>query len=100
MMALWEEENVSISQLAKRTGLSKSTLTPLLRRLQEKGFIVLKRIPNNERQKDVVLTQLGKDLSLQSVKVTEEAFCATGLSEKQANDLISLCHRITKYSTS
>ncbi|MEM7316007.1 MAG: MarR family transcriptional regulator, partial [Planctomycetota bacterium] len=32
LMALWEKDDVSISQLAQTTGLSKPTMTPLLKR--------------------------------------------------------------------
>ncbi len=96
MMALWEKDHVSISELARRTGLSKPTLTPLLKRLQEKELITLERVANNERQKDVVLTGTGKSLASKSNKATEEAFCATGLSENEAGKLISLCQLLVE----
>lgn len=96
LMALWEKDNVSISQLANRTGLSKATMTPLLRRLEEKSLIKLERVPNNDRQKNVALTQAGQRLSTQSVAATEAAFCATGLTKQQAMDAIALCQQIAR----
>ncbi|MEM7118473.1 MAG: MarR family transcriptional regulator [Chloroflexota bacterium] len=91
MMALWDEDNVSISKLAQAVNLSKATMTPLLKRLEHKGFIQVERLANNERQKNVVLTESGHDISRKSAEITKQAFCATGLSKQQAKELIALC---------
>ena len=94
LMALWEQDDVSISQLAKRTGLSKATMTPLLKRLENKNFIQRNILADNERQKSITLTEEGRELSNKSAEITSHVFCATGLSDKQANMMISLCKKI------
>lgn len=96
LMALWEEDAISISQLAKRVKLSKATMTPLLKRLEQKQLIQRQVLSENERQKNITLTEDGKKLSLNSKEITENAFCATGLTKKQASDLMMLCSLITK----
>ncbi len=97
-MALWEKDNILISQLAQRTGLTKATMTPLLRRLEEKGLINRVVPDDNERQKNIVLTDSGRELSFKSEEVTKQAFCATTLSESESKDIIALCKKIT-YAT-
>ena len=99
LMALWEKDDVSISQLAKTTGLSKPTMTPLLKRLEEKSLIQLERVAGNDRQKSVNLTRKGRALASKSLPATEAAFCATGLTEKQAHEAIKLCKRIVAQET-
>ncbi len=94
LMALWQEDNISISRLAEKTGLSKATMTPLLKRLEQKQLIQRQVLENNERQKNIALTKAGQALSLKSAEITEKAFCATGLSKAQATELIELCHKI------
>lgn len=96
LMALWEKDNVSISFLANRTQLSKATMTPLLKRLEKKGFIIRQMLPENERQKNIVLTDAGRKLSLESSRITDEVFCATGLTKKQAKEMIAICLHIVK----
>ncbi len=98
LMALWEKEDISISQLAVRTGLSKATMTPLLKRLEQKGLIQRQMLPGNDRQKSVVLTEAGRDLSQQSGEITQQAFCNTTLTQQQASDIITLCHKIVTQS--
>lgn len=94
LMALWEQDGVSISELAARAGLSKATMTPLLKRLEGKGHISREFLPGNERQKNVVLTETGREISKKSADITERAFCATGLSRQQADKMIQHCKKI------
>ena len=94
LMALWEEDNISISQLANRAGLSKATMTPLLKRLEQKEFIERRILPSNERQKNIALTAKGKKLSKHSTDITHQVLCATGLSLKQARMMIDHCQKI------
>ena len=94
MMALWEKEAVMISEIADTTGLSNATLSPLLKRLESNGFIERRSIDTDERQKQLVLTKEGKILGKKAKKASEIALCATGLSEKDAKKLMSLCESI------
>lgn len=94
MMALWEQDGISISELSQSTGLSKATMTPLLKKLEAKSLLEVKRLPDNDRQKSVVLTPAGEGLAAKSVAATESAFCATGLTVAQASSLIRLCQKI------
>ena len=96
LMALWEEDSISITRLAERTGLANATMTPLLKRLEKKSYISRKVLVDNERQKCIVLTKAGRDLSLKSGEITKQAFCSTGLTKAQATDIIRCCKQIAK----
>lgn len=94
LLALWEEDGISISHLAKRTGLTNATMTPLLKLLEKKKLITRQLLAGNERQKDIVLTDAGRRLSFKSKEITQEAFCSTGLTKKQAKEMILCCQQI------
>ncbi|WP_241908477.1 MarR family winged helix-turn-helix transcriptional regulator [Enterovibrio norvegicus] len=94
LMVLWKEDALSISQLAQRAALSKATMTPLLKRLEQKGLIRREALPDNDRQKSVVLTQEGRELSYDSADITDKVFCMTGLTAEEANLMITLCAKI------
>jgi len=96
LMALWEQDGISITRLAQKTGLTNATMTPLLKRLEKKGYIRREKIENNERQKSVVLTKAGHDLSSKSGEITSQVFCATGLTKTQAAEMIENSKRIIK----
>ena len=94
MMALWEKDQISITELARKTGLSKATMTPLLRNLEAKSLITTNRVDSNERQKLITVSESGWQLAPESVKATEAAFCSTGLTTDEAQKIIAMCRKI------
>lgn len=96
MMALWKKDNVSVTELASNVGLSKPTMTPLLKRLELLHYINRKPILGDDRKKCISLTATGKSLAVKADKVAKQALCATGLKEGEAEQLISLCDKVKK----
>jgi len=94
MMALWHKDKVSVTELAGAVGLSKPTMTPLLKRLELLNYISRNFEPGDERQKCVALTPLGTDLASKTEEVAQQALCATGLTNREAEQLIALCQKI------
>lgn len=94
MMALWQKDNVSVTELALVVGLSKPTMTPLLKRLELLNYINRKFILGDDRKKCISLTTTGKSLAVEADKVAKQALCATGLKEEEATQLISLCNKV------
>ena len=64
MFVLWQGDNISIHALSKRTLLSKSTLTSMLDRLEQAGFI--KRVPSKKDRREILIQLADKDMSLQN----------------------------------
>jgi DNA-binding MarR family transcriptional regulator len=94
-MALAEDDGISITHLAMRLGVAKATMTPLLRKLGEKSLITRNMDDGSERQKSVKITETGRALLSQSCEATEIVFARAGLTQKQADDLIALCKKIS-----
>lgn len=94
MMALWDNDQVSVTQLAMTIGLSKATMTPMLKRLESLGYISREFVVGNERQKNITLTTTGRSLVNKGNDVAQQALCATGLSDEEAQQLIFLCQKV------
>lgn len=94
MMALWEQDNVSATQLAKTIGISKATLTPLLKRLELLNYITKEFAEGDERQKCIALTKQGAALGPIANEATKQALCATGLSKEEIKQLLFMCRKI------
>lgn len=62
LYVLWQEDNLPIIELSKRTGLAKTTLTSMLDRLETRGF--LKRLFDkaDRRQIRIILTDMARAL--------------------------------------
>ena len=62
MMALWENESMNVRELGNCLFLDSGTLTPLLKKLENKGYIKRSRSKEDERNLIVTLTDKGWDL--------------------------------------
>lgn len=88
MFVLWREDNISIHEVSKRTLLSKSTLTSMLDRLEQAGFI--KRIPSKKDRREILIQLADKDKLLQNkyVDVSQDMtkIFYNNFTEQEIND--------------
>ena len=72
LFALWQEDGVPIQKLAQRTALGKSTLTSMLDRLEEAGFV--RREADAEDRRVIRIWRTEKDRSFQAayLEVSQE----------------------------
>jgi len=94
MMALWQKDSVSVTELATEVGLSKSTMTPLLKRLELLDYINRGFLAGDDRKKCISLTAIGTSLAEEADKVAKQALCATGLTAEETRQLILLCNKV------
>jgi MarR family transcriptional regulator, organic hydroperoxide resistance regulator len=62
IVALWEEEDQTVSHLGEKLFLESNTLTPILKKLESMGYLTRRRDPKDERQVRVNLTEAGRRL--------------------------------------
>jgi DNA-binding MarR family transcriptional regulator len=62
MVALSEEDDQTVGTLGEKLFLESNTLTPILKKLEQVGFIRRRRDPADERQVRVSLTPAGRGL--------------------------------------
>jgi DNA-binding MarR family transcriptional regulator len=87
MLALWEREPRSLSDLAAVLRLEPATLSPLVKRLQAAGFITRERSAVDERQLAVRLTPTGRALRQQAEQVPPQVVAALGVDLAQLTEL-------------
>ncbi len=79
LVALWEKDDQTVGELGDKMFLESNTLTPILKKLEQSGFIERRRDPADERQVRIRLTPKGSDL--RSHEIGNELFDATGLGD-------------------
>ena len=62
LYVLWQEDGVSISEIAQRTGLANTTLTSMIDRLEEAELIRREAVPGDRRRQRIVLTEKARAL--------------------------------------
>ena len=80
LMVLWEQDRQPVNDIAKRLHLETNTVTPLLQRMENAGWVTRVKGEVDTRQRIVSLTETGKAL------------------EEQAKDIPNqLAQKVTKY---
>ena len=82
IIALWEQDNQTVSGLGEKLFLESNTLTPMLKKLEAMGYVQRRRDPEDERQVRVSLTASGRKLREKSLKIGDLTE-ATGLGQDE-----------------
>ena len=94
MMVLWEEEDINEKKLGERLFLKPNTLTPLLKKLEEKGYVRMIRNRSDERNLVISLTEAGNALKDKAVDVPASIAQTIHLEPEEAMYLYSILYRI------
>ena len=87
MCVLWEDDDQTIGGIAARLDLEPSTITPLVKRLEQAGRVVRRRNPADERQVYVTLTKPGRAVRARTRSLAEALFENSGMSPADVADL-------------
>ena len=94
LLVLWERDGLSVKDLGDRMFLDSGTLTPLLRKLEEKGYVSRTRDPADERSVVVTLTPAGRDLREKAVDIPASVGACMNISEQDAVALYGILGRL------
>ena len=99
MLALWEEDDVSILNIQERTNIDGGSLSLILKKLEGKKFIQIVSCPADKRKKKVTLTHKGKCLRKRAMEVHHELKTRYGVFDESefrqfVNSLDKLNHSI------
>ena len=72
MMVFWEEKTQNAKQLGEKLYLDSGTLTPVLKTLETKGYLVRSRSKEDERVLNVEITEAGEALKDEALTVPIE----------------------------
>ncbi len=94
MMSLWNRDFVYIKELTEKTYLDAGTLTQILKRLENKGFIQRTKSEKDERAKVIVLTKEGKLLKNKTSHIFSNMECRLNLTKEEQKEVTTLCNKI------
>ncbi len=94
MMVLWERREINVRDLGRILTLDSGTLTPLLKKLEQKGYLTRARDKSDERRLDICLTGKGEELKRCAAAIPGRIAPCLGLSPEEAGTLYSLLYKI------
>ena len=94
LMALWEHRILSVKDMGKLLHLDSGTLTPVLKKLEEKGFVNRRRSREDERSLIVSLTEKGEALREQAVEIPAKVTGGLRLPQEDVQALYRLHNKM------
>lgn len=94
MMVLWEHKTIGVKELGGHLYLDSGTLTPLLKRLENKGFVRRERRTEDERLVNIVLTKKGEELKEKAAVLPLKMRDCVSLDQNDAQALYVLLYKL------
>ena len=96
MMVLWEHKEISVKELGECLYLDSGTLTPVLKKLEQKGYVSRARDAQDERVLNVTITEAGEELKEKAVEIPAKIGGCVCLPPEDAAKLYEILHKILK----
>lgn len=87
MLILWEQSEQTVSELGEKLKLDSGTLTPLLKRLEQKKLVTRTRSAKDERVVKISTTDEGEKLQMKAKGIPQQLAQSMHLAEE---DLLML----------
>lgn len=94
MMAMWENRNLNVKSLGKILFLDSGTLTPVLKKLEQKGYIERHRADEDERNLIIQITKKGMDLRKKAKNIPGKIGKCVNLTPSEAENLYKTLYKI------
>ena len=94
MLVLWEKDGISVTEIGERLKLDNGTLSPLLKKLEQAGYLSRQRSREDERVVTIRLTEAGKDLQEKAKDVPLKVAGCIDLPPEKARTLYALLHEL------
>jgi DNA-binding MarR family transcriptional regulator len=94
LMLLWEKPQQNVKTLGERLGLDSGTLTPLLKRLENKGLVTRSRSREDERVRMITITREGQALKRKARDIPQRLACSIGLPASKAREFRAMCEEL------
>ena len=96
MLALWENNQLTVKSVADRLDLDSASLTPILKRLEVAGFLARQRNKADERVVEITLTDKGHALQDEVANIQKRVACQTGLPHDEFELLKNSLHKLVE----
>ena len=93
-LVLWEKDGISVSEIGSRLMLDNGTLSPMLKKMEQTGYIERKRSKDDDRVVIISLTEKGRDLQKKAREIPDKVGSCIGLPIEKAKELYDLLYEL------
>ena len=88
LMAIEDDEKLNIKKLGERVFLDSGTLTPLLKKLEKKNYVIRTREEHDEWNLQISLTERGKDIQNVLSDISQSVFNEFNITQEETQNLV------------
>ena len=88
LMAIEDDETLNLKKLGERVFLDSGTLTPLLKKLEKKNYVIRTREEQDERNLQISLTERGKDIQNVLSDISQSVFNEFNITQEETQNLV------------
>lgn len=96
MMVMWDKKEMNVKSLGESLYLDSGTLTPVLKKLESKGYITRQRSKDDERNLCVSITKEGEALREKALHIPQQISKCVNLEPEEAKQLYQLLYKVLK----
>ena len=93
-LVLWEQDGITVGEICDKLMLDNGTVSPMLKKMQQAGYIDRKRSEEDERIVVITLTEEGRALQDKARDIPEKVAGCIDLSQEKAVQLYSLLYEL------
>lgn len=94
MMVMWEHKEMNVKELGNFLFLDSGTLTPVLKKLEQKGYLTRERSKADERVLNVTITEEGEQLKEKAVEIPAQIGQCVPLEPEEAMQLYGILQKL------
>ncbi|MBR2581836.1 MAG: MarR family transcriptional regulator [Oscillospiraceae bacterium] len=93
-LVLWERDGISVSEIGERLMLDNGTLSPLLKKMEQAGYVERRRCREDDRVVEITLTEKGRALQEQAKDIPQKVAGCVDLPAEKAQQLYALLYEL------
>lgn len=94
LLVLWEKDGISVSEICEKLMLDNGTLSPLLKKMEQAGYVARRRCRKDDRVVEITLTDEGRELQEKAKDIPRQVAGCIDLSPEKAQTLYSLLYEL------
>lgn len=95
-LVLWEQDGITVGEICRKLMLDSGTLSPLLKKMQQQGYLVRTHSREDERSVLIYLTEQGKSLQEDVKEIPLRVGACVDLAPEQAKALYDLLYTLLR----
>ena len=93
-LVLWERDGISVTEIGEKLMLDNGTLSPLLKKMEQAGYVERRRCREDDRVVEITLTEKGRALQEQAKDIPLKAAGCIDLPPEKAQQLYALLYEL------